>query len=178
MAIDEAMLTAAGQGQALPTVRFYRWSQPTISLGHFQRFAEVQQLDEHIPGLLGSILGVDLETERQALDRLQQAGVVERRGKHWVATGALTVDTRANREALSSLRRHWTEVALNRMTAPPGKVTGLPTTWSHCPAAISNAFGRACRKHFARSAPSWRRPSPASVRCSSTSIWSAGTEGE
>ena len=52
MAIDEAMLTAAGRGQALPTVRFYRWSQPTISLGHFQRFAEVQQLNEpfnHLP---------------------------------------------------------------------------------------------------------------------------------
>ena len=46
MAIDEAMLTAVGQGQSLPTLRFYRWSQPTISLGHFQRYAEVEQLAE------------------------------------------------------------------------------------------------------------------------------------
>ena len=43
MAIDEAMLTSAGQ--AGPTMRFYRWSEPTISLGHFQKFAEAQQLD-------------------------------------------------------------------------------------------------------------------------------------
>jgi len=52
MAIDEAMLTPVGQGQALPTLRFYRWLQPTISLGHFQRYAEVQQLGEpfnHLP---------------------------------------------------------------------------------------------------------------------------------
>ena len=45
MAIDEAMLTCAGLGQSPPTVRFYRWSQPSISLGHFQRFTEVEQLD-------------------------------------------------------------------------------------------------------------------------------------
>ena len=44
MAIDEALLTSAGQEQAGPTVRFYSWSQPTISLGHFQRFAEAKQL--------------------------------------------------------------------------------------------------------------------------------------
>ena len=52
MAIDEAMLTAAGKGTVVPTMRFYRWSEATISLGHFQRFAEVQQLEPqfmHLP---------------------------------------------------------------------------------------------------------------------------------
>ncbi|NIA07180.1 MAG: hypothetical protein GWP14_06030 [Actinobacteria bacterium] len=44
MAIDEAMLSSAGKASALPTVRFYRWSEPTISLGHFQRFTEAEQL--------------------------------------------------------------------------------------------------------------------------------------
>ena len=51
MAVDEAMLTAAGRGSAPPTLRFYRWSQPTISLGHFQIFAEVQQLDPRFRNL-------------------------------------------------------------------------------------------------------------------------------
>ena len=44
MAIDEAMLTIVGKGQSPPTVRFYRWAQPTISLGHFQKFSEAEQL--------------------------------------------------------------------------------------------------------------------------------------
>ena len=51
MAFDEAMLTAVGKGFAPPTLRFYRWAQPTISLGHFQRFSEVQQLDPRFRNL-------------------------------------------------------------------------------------------------------------------------------
>ena len=39
MAVDEALLgDAAVHGQA--TLRFYQWSQPTLSLGYFQRHAE------------------------------------------------------------------------------------------------------------------------------------------
>jgi lipoate-protein ligase A len=42
MAVDEALLTSvgrAGQGGAL---RFYQWSEPTVSLGYFQRFSDRQ----------------------------------------------------------------------------------------------------------------------------------------
>ena len=46
MAVDEAMLTNVGQGQGSPTVRFYGWSHPTISLGHFQKYEEVAELRE------------------------------------------------------------------------------------------------------------------------------------
>jgi len=35
MAVDEALLESAVAG-GLPTVRFYRWSRPTVSLGYFQ----------------------------------------------------------------------------------------------------------------------------------------------
>ena len=39
MAVDEALLAdAAEHGQA--TLRFYQWSEPTLSLGYFQRHAE------------------------------------------------------------------------------------------------------------------------------------------
>lgn len=36
MAIDESILTHHLSGQAPPTLRVFRWSQPTISLGRFQ----------------------------------------------------------------------------------------------------------------------------------------------
>jgi len=39
MAADEVLLEACAAG-AGPQLRFYRWSQPTLSLGYFQGFAE------------------------------------------------------------------------------------------------------------------------------------------
>jgi lipoyl(octanoyl) transferase len=46
MAVDEAMVHAVGEGRVPPTLRFYTWERPTVSLGLLQR----------IPG------GVDLPT--------------------------------------------------------------------------------------------------------------------
>ena len=39
MALDEAVLVHVGQKKSLPTIRFYAWERPTLSLGYFQRFA-------------------------------------------------------------------------------------------------------------------------------------------
>jgi lipoate-protein ligase A len=39
MAVDEALLESACGG-GLPTLRFYQWNKPTLSLGYFQRFAD------------------------------------------------------------------------------------------------------------------------------------------
>ena len=36
MAIDEAMFRLAGRSAMPPTLRFYGWSNPSVSLGHFQ----------------------------------------------------------------------------------------------------------------------------------------------
>jgi lipoate-protein ligase A len=36
MAVDEALLEAARRDEALPTLRFYGWSRPTLSLGRHQ----------------------------------------------------------------------------------------------------------------------------------------------
>jgi lipoyl(octanoyl) transferase len=48
MAVDEAMLAAAHEHGAVPVLRWYRWSEPTLSLGYFQRWndlpAELQAL--------------------------------------------------------------------------------------------------------------------------------------
>lgn len=37
MAVDEAIVIACREGQAPPTIRFYMWSSPFISIGYFQK---------------------------------------------------------------------------------------------------------------------------------------------
>ncbi len=37
MAVDEAILHAHAQGSVPPTIRFYGWSKPTLSIGYFQK---------------------------------------------------------------------------------------------------------------------------------------------
>jgi len=39
MAVDEAMLDAAAETD-MPSLRFYRWQKPTLSLGYFQQYAD------------------------------------------------------------------------------------------------------------------------------------------
>jgi lipoate-protein ligase A len=43
MATDEAILQAVAAGQAPPTLRFYGWNPPCLSLGYAQALAEVDQ---------------------------------------------------------------------------------------------------------------------------------------
>ena len=44
MARDDAMLVSVGEATSPPTMRLYQWSQPTISLGYFQRFSDFEAL--------------------------------------------------------------------------------------------------------------------------------------
>ncbi len=37
MGLDEAILMQVGAGESPPTVRFYGWERPTVSIGYFQR---------------------------------------------------------------------------------------------------------------------------------------------
>jgi lipoate-protein ligase A len=41
MALDEAILEAVGRGESLPTLRFYAWDPPCVSLGVAQPFRDV-----------------------------------------------------------------------------------------------------------------------------------------
>ena len=41
MAIDEAILSSVASGEMLPTLRFFDWSPPSVSLGHAQDIADV-----------------------------------------------------------------------------------------------------------------------------------------
>jgi lipoate-protein ligase A len=43
MAIDEAILQALADGRSLPTLRFYQWNPPCLSLGYNQHYTEVDE---------------------------------------------------------------------------------------------------------------------------------------
>lgn len=43
MAVDEAIAEAAAAGAVPPTLRFYRWQLPTVSIGRFQKLADVDE---------------------------------------------------------------------------------------------------------------------------------------
>lgn len=45
MAVDEAVVSAVSRGRAAPTVRFYGWNPPTLSIGYFQRAEAEVELD-------------------------------------------------------------------------------------------------------------------------------------
>jgi len=45
MAIDQAILDAHSRGKVPPTVRFYAWNPPAISIGYFQSLAEEVDVD-------------------------------------------------------------------------------------------------------------------------------------
>jgi lipoyl(octanoyl) transferase len=45
MAIDEAILTAHSEGLAPPTVRFYGWNPPSLTIGYFQKASEEIDFD-------------------------------------------------------------------------------------------------------------------------------------
>ena len=44
MAVDESIAEAAAAGDVPPTLRFYRWQIPTVSLGRFQKIADVNEV--------------------------------------------------------------------------------------------------------------------------------------
>ncbi|HRX86887.1 MAG TPA: hypothetical protein P5572_17825, partial [Phycisphaerae bacterium] len=44
MGRDDLLLERVGAGAAPPTLRFYTWDPPTISLGYFQKYAEYEAL--------------------------------------------------------------------------------------------------------------------------------------
>lgn len=43
MAIDEAIAESVGKGLAIPTLRFYGWNPPAVSIGYSQKIEEIDQ---------------------------------------------------------------------------------------------------------------------------------------
>jgi len=69
-------------------------------------------------GYIAGCLGVSVSEVEQCLQRLQLAGVIERRGARHIVKGQMVVDTQGGKQALHGLKRHWSEVAAERLRAP------------------------------------------------------------
>lgn len=46
MAVDEAILLSFSKGEVPPTIRFYRWDPPAVTIGYFQRINEELDTNE------------------------------------------------------------------------------------------------------------------------------------
>jgi hypothetical protein len=71
----------------------------------------------HEPGAIARVLGIDGEIELRCLQKLEQTGVIVRRGAHYEPARSLTVDTRA----IPQLKAHWCRVAESRLGSPQPK---------------------------------------------------------
>jgi hypothetical protein len=79
--------------------------------------AAYQSLPRHEPGWIAARLGIAPAHEQRCVDKLTAAGILRREAARYSVTGALTVDTRADPEAVRQLMAHWSEVALGRFGA-------------------------------------------------------------
>jgi transcriptional regulator with XRE-family HTH domain len=67
---------------------------------------------------LASALGLDIEHIRVCVARLLAAGVVEKTRGRLVVRPQGAVDTQGGKEVLHRLKRHWSQVAADRLAAP------------------------------------------------------------
>lgn len=81
-----------------------------------------QDLGVHRDGWIARRLGIDVQTERRCLARLQDAGLVVRSGRApYVIKDALTIDAVAEPEGTMRLKAHWASLGPMRALAPhPG----------------------------------------------------------
>ena len=95
------------------------WTEAVLRLLETQPYLA---LARHEPGFLAESLGVQRAEAERCLERLLDAEIiVRRRHKYAVKGRRSTVDTRGGDRALLNLKRHWTQVAAERLAAPrPG----------------------------------------------------------
>lgn len=92
------------------------WTEAVLRLLETQAYLA---LPRHEPGFIAARLGISGAEEERCLERLLRAEIiVRRRHKYLVERRRSTVDTRGGDRALHNLKRHWTQVAAERLTAP------------------------------------------------------------
>lgn len=81
-----------------------------------------QALGRHVPGWIADRMGFPVEVEQRCLQRLEQVGLIARRGRGtYRIRDELTVDTRTHPEETKRLKAHWAALGLARATEPrPG----------------------------------------------------------
>lgn len=70
--------------------------------------------DRHELGHCARRLGIAPEHEQRCVEKLVAAGILREEDGRYAVAGQLTVDTRADPQALRQLMAHWSEVALGR----------------------------------------------------------------
>lgn len=81
-----------------------------------------QSLGAHVPGWIAAQMGFDPQIEERCLQRLEEAGLIGRRGRGpYQIQHELTIDTQAYPEETRRLKAHWAALGLARATEPrPG----------------------------------------------------------
>jgi transcriptional regulator with XRE-family HTH domain len=83
---------------------------------------QYQALPRHEPGVLAASTGISGDEEQGALSALLQVGQITKRGQRFRPSRVLAVDTRENPDGNLALKRHWFNVASERLARD-----GIPT---------------------------------------------------
>jgi transcriptional regulator with XRE-family HTH domain len=67
---------------------------------------------------ISSCLDIPVPEVERCIQQLQIAGVIERRGAKYILKRQMVVDTQGGQQALHDLKRHWSQVAAERLRAP------------------------------------------------------------
>jgi transcriptional regulator with XRE-family HTH domain len=71
----------------------------------------------HQDGFIAAQLGIDRGHAQRCVQQLVEAGILRAEGDRYAVSGALSVDTRADPDAVRQLMEHWSGVALSRFGA-------------------------------------------------------------
>lgn len=90
------------------------WSHAVLRALELSPYAALKR---HVPGFTAKQLGIPLEVEKRCLKALAHAGQIERADGKWQVVRVLSVDTRAEPAKNLALKRHWADVAVQRLAA-------------------------------------------------------------
>lgn len=90
------------------------WSEAVLRLIETAGYRHARGRERY----LATALGIEVTEVHACVARLLTAGVVEKRGGRLVPREQGAVDTQGGRQALHRLKRHWSQVAAERLQAP------------------------------------------------------------
>ena len=109
----------AGRFRAVSAARRLAFEAPwTEAVLRLLETTAYRKLRRHRSELIAQALGLTEAEVDACLERLLLADVVERRGARFAIKSQGVVDTQGGKEALNSLRAHWSRVAAERLAAP------------------------------------------------------------
>lgn len=91
------------------------WSEAVLRV---LETASYRRQRRHRDAYLASCLGVTTNEVQACLARLLAAQVIEKRGARFVVRSQSAVDTQGGKQALHRLKRHWSEIAAERLQTP------------------------------------------------------------